>query len=304
MSSKIKILRRFTQRYKNYSFSELMNKADEEFLEMVIEMDARGNVLSESKFDSDGELEERNSYAYSEGGKLIEHVLLYAVDDVTERRILKRNEKDLLLEETKYYGDDAGERTEYKYNDQDNIIEIIRYDEEGEFETREVLTYSGKDNVTERSKYDRDGNLVERLGFTSLNSDKSIEEIEYFPDGKIKSKTVARFNDDGKEISSVQTTAEGKLISAVNTVYDSRGNAVERHYKDFYSKSIRYEYDEKDRLLTQELYDGTGLLLRKNIYEYDEEGNITTEQTFEIDTSRGGRDKHFGTRYEYDFYGD
>ena len=66
---------------------------------------------------------------------------------------------------------------------------------------------------------------------------------------------------------------------------------------------MRYTYDEQDRMLTQELFDGSGMLLKKNIYEYDEAGNIITEQTFEIDTSRGGRDKHFGTRYEYEFYG-
>ena len=62
MSAQIKTVRRFTQRYKNYSFSELMNKADEEFLELVVEMDSTGNILMKSKFDNEGELEERNSY--------------------------------------------------------------------------------------------------------------------------------------------------------------------------------------------------------------------------------------------------
>jgi hypothetical protein len=44
------------------------------------------------------------------------------------------------------------------------------------------------------------------------------------------------------------------------------------------------------------------MLLRKNMYEYDEEGNVSAEQTYEMDTSRGGRDRHFGSRYEYDYY--
>lgn len=302
MSAKIKTVRRFTQRYKNYSFSELMNKADEEFLELVVEMDEQGNILSESKFDNEGELEERNTYVYSKLGKLEEHILLYAIDDVTERRVLKRDEKGLLLEETKYYGDDAGERAEYAYDEKENIISIKRYDEEGDFDVREEMKYDDKGSLIERTKFDKDEKVVERLSFALDSASNEVEEMEYFPDGKVKTKTLIKLNEKGKEISSVQTTPDGKLISAVKTVYDDRDNVIERHYKDFYSKSIRYSYDEQDRLITQELYDGSGMLLKKNIYEYDDAGNIIAEQTFEIDTSRGGGDKHFGTRYEYDMY--
>ncbi|HRH65335.1 MAG TPA: hypothetical protein PLU53_03480 [Bacteroidia bacterium] len=302
MSAKIKTVRKFTQRYKNYSFSELMNKADEEYLELVVEMDHQGNILSESKFDKEGELEEKNSYRYSPVGKLEEHILLYAIDDVTERRVFKRDEKGRLLDEVKYYGDDAGERTEYAYDAKDNIIEIKRYDEEGDFDAREEMKYDNEGSLTERVRYDRNGYIVEKLTFLQNPTANEIEEVEYHPDGKLKTKTLVRLNEKGKEISSVQTSPEGKLISGVKTSYDDRGNVTERQYKDFYSKSIHYAYDEQDRMVTQELYDGSGLLLKKNMYEYDEAGNITAEQTFEIDTSRGGRDKHFGTRYEYDFY--
>ncbi|HNP99336.1 MAG TPA: hypothetical protein PKK99_09785, partial [Bacteroidia bacterium] len=165
MSAKIKTVRRFTQRYKNYSFSELMKEADEEFLELVVEMDANGNVLSESKFDQEGELEERNTYTYSPQGKLEEHVLLFAVEDVTERRVLKRNEKGLALEEVKYYGDDAGERSEYVYDEKENIIEIKRYDEEGDFDVREEMKYDDKGSLIERTRIDKNGKVVERLSF-------------------------------------------------------------------------------------------------------------------------------------------
>lgn len=303
MSAQIKTVRRFTQRYKNYSFSELMNKADEEFLELVVEMDSTGNILMESKFDNEGELEERNSYTYSALGKLEEHVLLYAIDDVTERRVLKRNEKGHLLEEVKYYGDDAGEKIEYSYDGKENISEIKRFDEEGDFDSKEEMKYDESGSLIERIRTDKNGAVIERLTFLQNSDSNEIEELEFHPDGKVKSKTVVRLNEKGKEVSSVQTTPDGKLIAAITTAYDERGNVLERHYKDFYSKSMRYTYDEQDRMLTQELFDGSGMLLKKNIYEYDEAGNIITEQTFEIDTSRGGRDKHFGTRYEYEFYG-
>ncbi len=302
MAKNIKLVRRLNQRYKNFSFSELMTKADEEYLESIIEMDKTGNVLSESKFDKQGELEEKNSLSYTGDGKLTEHVLYYAMDDVTEKRVLNRNEQGRLLEEIKVYGDDSGEKTAYEYNEKGLISAIIEYDEEGAFVSREDIKYDSEGSVFERIKIDENGNLIDRVLFEKTNDNKVVLEKEFGSDGELKNVTTISFDEKGKELSSYQSTPEGKLITGVETTYDDRGNVIERLYKDFYAKSVRYEYDENNRMITQELYDGSGLLLRKNIYEYDESGNLLTEQTFEMDNSRGNKEKHFGTRYEYEFY--
>src|SRR5690348_9494453 len=127
MSKAIKIIRKFNQHYKSFSFSELQT-AEEEYLESVIDLDASGNVLSESKFDPDGELEEKNSYQYETHGKLSEHVLLYAAENVTEKRVLKRDDKGKLIEEIKYYGNDSGERATYLYDEKENLIERKQFD--------------------------------------------------------------------------------------------------------------------------------------------------------------------------------
>jgi YD repeat-containing protein len=301
MSKAIKTVRRFSEHYKSFSFSELQT-AEEEFLESVIEIDANGNVLVESKFDSDGELEEKNSYQYESHGKLIEHVLLYAAEDVTEKRILKRDDKGKLLEEIKYYGDDSGERTTYSYDEKENLVERKQYDEEGEFQSQETFSYDDKGSLTEHKKMDRNGKVEEHRTFSKNETDHTISENEFNASGTLVSKTMIKFDNAGKELSSVQTTADGKLISGATTVYDEKGNVLEKQFKDFYSKTIRYSYDENNRCITNELFDGNGMLIRKNLYGYDEEGNVIAEQTYEMDTTRGGRDKHFGTRYEYEFY--
>ncbi len=297
----IKTVRRFNQHYKTFNFSNAELKADEEFLETVIELDAAGNVLVESKFDQNNQLEERNSYQYESHGKLTEHSLLYAAEDVTEKRVLKRNDKGKLLEEIKYYGDDSGERTTYLYDDKDNLLERKYYDEEGEFHSHETFMYDDKGSLVEQKKLDKEGKTEEHRTFSHPDKETVIDS-EFNPDGSLASKTVLKFNEEGKETSSIQTTAEGKLISSVTVVYDERGNVIERQHKDFFSKTFRYSYDENNRCITNEMFDGNGMLLRKNLYEYDEAGNVSAEQTYEMDTTRGGRDKHFGSRYEYEFY--
>jgi len=301
MTRKIKNIKRYNRYFKTFNFSNTQEAGEEEHLESNIDLDENGNTLQEEKYSADGELEERNTYRYNASGKLLEHALLYAAEDATEKRILKRDDAGKLLVETKYYGDDSGEHTEYTYNEQGEPVERKNYDEEGNFLSRDVFTYDSKGGLSEQVSYNENEEVISRTTFRSLE-DNAIEQCEYEGAGKLVSKTVAKFNEAGKEVSSVQTTPEGKLISGVTTTFDGHGNVLERQFKDFYAKTVRYQYDDQNRCTMQELFDGNGMLLRKNLYEYDTEGNLTSEQTYEMDTSRGGRDKHFETRYEYQYF--
>src|SRR4051812_14954081 len=121
MSKKIKTIRKHNLYFKTFNFTNSNEAEGDEHLESNIQLDEQGNTVLEEKFDVDGELEERNSFAFNAEGKLMEHTLLYAMEDMTEKRSLKRNDKGLLIEETKYYGDDSGERIEYTHDDKDNI---------------------------------------------------------------------------------------------------------------------------------------------------------------------------------------
>src|SRR5690242_19848979 len=105
MSKKIKSIRKHNRYFKTFNFTNSQDAEGEEHLESNILLDEHGTTVLEEKFDADGELEEKNSYVFNADGKLMEHTLLYAVEDVTERRMLKRDEKGRLLEETNYYGD-------------------------------------------------------------------------------------------------------------------------------------------------------------------------------------------------------
>ncbi len=301
MSKKIKSIKKYNKPFKPFSFGNTEEVGEEEYLESEVEMDENGNLLTEIKYAEDGEMEEKNSFRYNPEGKLLEHTLLYAVEDVTERRMLTRNEKGLLLSEVKYYGDESGEKTEYAYDEKDNLIEKKYFDEEGVFTGKENYKYDDIGSLTEDIKYDAHDAIEEHSTFRKID-DKTIEQVQYKPDGSVLTTTIIKFNDEGKELSSEQTTANGKLISAVTNVFDERGNIIEKHFKDFYSKTIRTEYDENNRQVMQELFDGNGMLIQKLMFEYDEDGNVIDTHTYEMDTTRGGRDKHFETRYEYGFW--
>lgn len=296
--TKYKTIHRYNQNYKNFNFSDLTPEPEDEYLELTVELDAEGRVLSESKFSNDGELEERSTYVYGPLGKLIEHELFYVVDDAREKKVLTRNEKGNLVSEVKYYGDEEGARTNYEYDEKDNIVAIVNLDEEGEFVSREEIKYNENGGLAERVILDSEKNITTRTTFNYL-SPTQIEEIELDGKGQLVSKTLNTFDEKGNELSSVQTNPQGKLISSLTNVYDENGNVIEKIYKDFYSKRVKNEYDEKNRLVKQEIYDTTGMLVKRNAFVYDDEGNVLEEQNYEMDSSRGGRDRHYGTRYEY-----
>jgi hypothetical protein len=301
MPKKIKSIKRFNQNFRNFNFSDLTSRADDEFLELEISMDENGNTLEEIKYMNDGSVEEKNSYTYDKNNKLISHVLFYELEDVTQRRVLSRDEKGNALSEEKFYGDDSGEKTLYEYDGKDNITKITYFDEEGELSSYVKVTYDEKGDVIEKVTFDAKNNQTGKNTY-SKPADHQIEEIEFDGSEKMIAKTLIKFTEDGKELSTIQTNPTGKLISGQQNIYDEKGNIIKRIYKDFYSKSLNYSYNEKDQLTSQELFDDNGSLLRKNIFEYDEEGNVSAEQTYEMDTSRGGRDKHYGIRYEYTYY--
>lgn len=299
MSNKIKTIRRFHQEFKSFSYTDMRPVDSSEYLEAVTEVDQNGNITIESKFDIDGDLEERNTFTYDQLGKLTEHILYFAIDDVYEKRVLIRDDKGFALSETKYYGDEAGEKTEYEYTSDGKIVGIRHYDEEGDFFQREVLTYDDKNNPHERITYNKEDKKIKLITFLSGDQYKIIDE-EYDAKGGLLSRTEILLNEKGKESKAIQTNAHGKLISTVENIYDDRGNVIRRVHKDFHSKTVKFVYDEQDRLIEQELFDGNGTLLRKNLYDYDDDGNMMSEQTYEIDSSRGGKDKHYALRYEYD----
>ena len=182
--TKYKTIHRYNQHYKNFNFSDLTPQAEEEYLDLTIELDADGKVISESKFTTDGELEERSTFVYGPHGKLVEHELFYVVDDAREKRVLTRNEKGYLLSEVKYYGDEEGSRTNYEYDEKDNIVAIINLDEEGAFVSREEVKYDDKGVIVERVMIDSDNKVVSKTTFNYLSATQ-IEEIETDAKGQL-----------------------------------------------------------------------------------------------------------------------
>jgi len=297
---KIKQVKRFATVFRSFAVA---GNAEEgfEYLEHLIDYNEQGQLVRETKFLEDGSTEEINTYTYDDKDKLTGHKLEYVPDEASESRVLERDSEGRVTRESKFYGDFSGERTEYTFSENGLVSEIKSFDEEGDFSTRETISYDEKKQIVQRMVYDTNDKVLEKREFT-YSDDGSVEEKYYGKDGTLEKTTTAKKDDQNREAEVVERTGQGKLISAVYTRYDEKGNVIDRHHKDFNSKILRYSYDEENRCTGEEVFDENGMLLRKHIFEFDTEGKIIAEQSYEMNASRGARDKHLAIRYEYETY--
>ena len=298
---KIKSIKRFSFQHKMLKFGE-SNDHESEFLSLITLYDDKGNMTEEQKVNTENEAEEINTFTYNDNGKLMQHVMHMITDDAKEVLKNERDEKGRLVKEQKFYGDDPGEATRYVYNDRDEVIEIHKTDEEGETESKEIIEYDEKGNLKGRTKYDAAGNLQERTEFSYDERGNISSKADYNQKNNLESKTDYSYNEKNDIISSVQKNAGGKLTESISIAYDERGNVTERNIRDFHPRKIKLIYDHKDHCIEEEVYDQHGNLSAKNIYEYDEQGNVISELNYNMDINRMSRENNSGHRYEYEFY--
>jgi hypothetical protein len=147
-----------------------------------------------------------------------------------------------------------------------------------------------------------DGHIAERREYAYAGDGSTVTESVFDASGQLVKRTASQFDGQQRETDTEERTGQGKRISAIHSAYDDRGNLVERRFIDFYSKTLRYGYDEHNHCISEELSDDQGRLLRKRLFDYDEDGRLAAEKSYEMDLSRGGRDRHQELRYEYAFH--
>lgn len=294
----IKTRRKFTSNLRQMAFG---GDQQEESLVEVLTYDQKGRLLESRKWELDGAIES-NHYIYDEAGKIVEHAMRLETEDVFEKFVFERDSKGRTLSETKYYGDDAGERTHYEYGDWDTPFKITRYDADGELETIESIEHDASGNMISHKKSDASGALLEQTSIIYDSDSKPVSKTVTGSDQTTQSIAEIIYDDKGRIVRATDKNAEGMVVSDVVSQYDDRGNVVLRKIRDFNSRVLRFEYNDQDQVLIEEVLDGNGNLIMRNTMEYDEHGNLLSESEFWLDTGRGRGDGNSVSRFEYEFF--
>lgn len=297
----IKVIKRFTSPLRSILRSSNNESEGEEILSLVAEYSDKNLLVSELKFDDDGEPEETHSYSYDDRGNLIEHTMEMPMDGIFERFVTTRNADGHPVAIVKFYGDDAGEKVEYVFGPNGQPVEVVRHDADGEFESKEELAYNDNQLLVSRVITEASG-AVKKFLFSYDEKGLLMKEEEREAGDKMVSRLEYAYNEDGKEEALTKYNGDNKVISSVRSEYDENGRLSRRISKGYYTRISLFEYDDQGRLLEESLSDENGFVISRNRLEYDEDGLVSHETVYETDLTRAGRDTHLAHRYEYEFH--
>lgn len=134
----------------------------------VKEFDGDGSLIKETGYDKNGIPCSPNKVCqYDEKKQLIEETYLITTTvggvykEETRKTNYIYNDKGWLVEEKTSTNGVIDELETYKYDKKGNCIETIRYDREGEIDSKAVFEYKDKNSST-CTVYDGDGNMISK----------------------------------------------------------------------------------------------------------------------------------------------
>jgi hypothetical protein len=274
---------------------------ESEFLLQEMEYDEKGNVIVDSKYNTDGELEERHSYTFNQNNSLVSHSVEMPLDEVVERFNYDRNESDQLVTVTKYYGKEEGERTMYVYDESNLPVTITNYDADGELNSTENYTYNEQKLVVKKVINYHTDESQSKTHLYEYN-DKGLLMLYTVEGNNEKTTTAYTYNAHGLEEKCIQDSSNGKKLLEITSEYDENLRLVKRSTKGYYIRITSIAYDKQGRVWEEQLSDENNFVIARNAFEYTDDGRIAEEVVYETDLTRAGRDTHMIMRYEYELF--
>lgn len=131
-------------------------------------------------------------------------------------------------------------------------------------------------------RYNDIGNILEKIVYNTLDSNAVDLKIHY------------QYEDDLL----IEEIAENKF--KITYLYDARGNRIAKKYKSDTEQYVeRYQYDEKNQLLSKYLYNEEGILKFSDNYRYDNKHRLISREHQDADSAMNT----FRTGYSRDIDG-
>lgn len=232
------------------------------------EYDENGNILKDTFYDLEGNMDYAYVYTYGEDGNLLEVTVYDKNDNPTKSK-----------EEYSY--DANGIQRNYRKLSNGIVEKEEAYDENGNLQNR-IFYNDGKIENCQEYSYDSNGNKIsEKDYWYTQNGEKYMSSLfEYTYDENsllAKEEVYDLVVDDSGEYMELKYYTE--------YAYDIQGNIVEERYcsfdKIYGSNGIKkYTYDTECNLLAVECFDQDNSLTGYVKYTYDTQGNCVTIKYF------------------------
>ncbi|MFZ7133392.1 MAG: hypothetical protein ACOWWR_13650 [Eubacteriales bacterium] len=232
-------------------------KEKNRFLNRKFTLDAKGNILEEIEYDIESNILCKRIYRYFDTDEIQEYIEYDAIENMSERHSYYKNELGYnYLTEFEY---SSGHKIikESSFADNGSYDKTIIKDESGEIIGYEVYEFNDQGLVVKEIELDSDNNEVSRYEKIYDGNDNLIIEKHY---------------------------QDGSLHTGESFEYDDNDNVVRtihRFYHEEYETIETFRYDVKNNMIYNAVHQN-GVLIFENILEYNEGGNVISEECFEL----------------------
>ena len=258
-----------------------------------------GQLLGETRFNDEGEVEEKYENRYDDEGRLVEEITYLDHDEIAEHKTYERAQDGTIVRALKHYQDGEKDTVEYKRDGEGRLVEKTTIDSYNEVEAREMIEYEGSqvkarkvfeydELVLEESyTYDKDGNMTEHTKWTVEDDNARYRNV---------------FDTQGNLLQAMRYDLKGKLLSIIKYRYveDRLVGIIEEN--QYGTNTTTLVHDDHGNPLEQAESDQHGELNNKAVRKYNENNDVIESEVF-INMKGRGVDQHYLLRYEYEYYG-
>lgn len=299
MDQQIQVLRSYLSPVS--SFGE--TPASKGYLHLESHYDKGGNLIKSIKYFEDGTTDEVHTFQYDDKGRVTEERLYYALSENEDITRTSYDDEQRTIEETLYYGEEPADKAITQLDEHGQPINIISYDEDGELVETEVLQYHKPGLISERAYYDEADQLLKKEKTVYNADDEVVEQHIWSADPDEINQTVTITHEPQKTISAAKDES-GQVLYTRTHELDDKGHITRLIHADTAGgqyQEQRSQYNEHDKLAMQEWVDAAGNVLRKQLFTYNEQGQLMQETFFEPNPYEA-KNNHYVITYEATFF--
>ena len=258
------------------------------------------------EYTADGKVTNKSVYEHTEDGKILKSTSLRGKTYDTEKGVYyAQDENDLWTSyESEYKYDAAGNVTQRLYHSYsqytaDGVMDPYLY----YYEVENLENGYIKDDTY--TYYNHDGSVsYKTVGL--YDNGKQIRYTRYDADGNVGSYTVYEYA-DGKCVKNVSYDGNDKVSSYTTYTYDENGNQLKTETWNpdgglrSYTENLYSDGRKTESIYYYYVGNGEALKSSRMTYEYDENGNITVQTSYSVNSDGSERINSRQT-YSYENY--
>lgn len=272
------------------------------YTSLIIEKDPNGNIIKETQFHSNGEIEVEHIYQYNAANYLVQEIVNYVDDDFEELTSFEYDEKGNLSKKIKHFIHGLDE-TIYKYNEKNQLIEKRYEDPDSEEERIDWFKYDEAGNMISVETIDNDGNLYFKQE-TEFSGNLPVKQEQY--NGTENKKRILEYFYEGSKETGFEIREEsGKVLFKNKKFFNEKDQLKEEHainpITPSESASEHYDYNENGKVSKVSTKNAKGDIIKETEYTYNDNGEPESRRFF-VSGGEYRQDDHFTVLYEYEFH--